>query len=60
MLILGYTDRSTVTRFGAEAEVDDFFMLFSYRLHVVCSFSVPNTGKRVILRCISGHAWEAG
>ena len=49
----GYIDRSTVTRLGAEAADDGSFMSFSYRLHAVCIFFVPNTGKGIIILGVS-------
>ena len=50
---LGNTDRSTITRLGAEAEDDVFFMSSSYRLHAVFICLVPNTGKRIIILGLS-------
>ena len=43
------TDRSTITRLGAEAEDDVSFMSSSYRLHAVFICFVPKTGKRIII-----------
>ena len=48
-LFLGSTDRSTITRLRAESEDDVVFMSLSYRLQIVFTCFVPNTGKRVII-----------